>query len=152
MFCKEYRTVVTRYDWSISRREADLHLQLRHWNSTTALPSTMLSRPFHLPRAFSRLKITHRKPRPNFTASSKRTSNQLQTRPRRNYSSVPGGPKPPSSTARLPVISLVGIFCLGSLSFYYLVKTREGQGGQSHFNLPPKVESKEQWKSKARES
>lgn len=39
------------------------------------------------------------------------------------------------TTSQLPVFPLIAIFVAGSLSFYYLAKSRQGQGS-SHYVLP----------------
>ena len=48
------------------------------------------------------------------------------------------------SKSQLPVLPLVAIFCIGSGTFYWMVKTREGQGS-SHYILPDRAPPKEQW-------
>ncbi|KAK5720237.1 bifunctional uridylate/adenylate kinase [Elasticomyces elasticus] len=45
---------------------------------------------------------------------------------------------------QLPVYPLIAIFLLGSGSFYWIVKTRAGQG-ESHYVLPERDPGKEQW-------
>lgn len=60
-----------------------------------------------------------------------------------NYKAPPV-PKPRGHNDKLPILPLVFIFCLGSLSFYYLTKVRSGQG-QSHYVLPDHAPSKDQW-------
>nr|POE48417.1 hypothetical protein CFP56_71047 [Quercus suber] len=47
-------------------------------------------------------------------------------------------------TDKLPVFPLVAIFCIGSASFYYLAKTRQGSGS-SHYVLPDRAPPKDQW-------
>ena len=42
------------------------------------------------------------------------------------------------NSSPLPVFPLIIIFGLGSLSFHFLLKSREGQG-QSHYKLPAKI-------------
>ncbi|TKA39620.1 hypothetical protein B0A54_10176 [Friedmanniomyces endolithicus] len=51
---------------------------------------------------------------------------------------------PRSNQTQLPFLSLVAIFCLGSGSFYWIVKSRAGNG-ESHYVLPEKAPPKEQW-------
>lgn len=75
----------------------------------------------------------------------------LQTTPRRSdkpgitrNERAPPAPKSRATGTQLPVLPLVAIFCFGSLSFYWMVKSRAGQGS-SHYVLPERAPPKEQW-------
>lgn len=57
---------------------------------------------------------------------------------------APPAPRSRTTGTQLPVLPLVAIFCFGSLSFYWMVKSRQGQG-QSHYVLPERAPPKEQW-------
>lgn len=63
------------------------------------------------------------------------------------------GPVPKSRTtgSQLPVFPLIAIFFAGSASFYWMVKTRQGQG-QSHYALPERAPPKEQWPKSLQDS
>lgn len=59
-------------------------------------------------------------------------------------SPVQSRPRPRRKDDKLPVVPLVAIFCLGSVSFLLLVKSREGQG--KGFVVPEKAPaSKQDW-------
>nr|POE63466.1 hypothetical protein CFP56_04369 [Quercus suber] len=63
------------------------------------------------------------------------------------HPSTPSTVRPPprnGRTDKLPVFPLVAIFCIGSVSFYYLAKTRQGSG-TSHYVLPDRAPPKDQW-------
>ena len=107
----------------------------------TFLPS-MLLRNIHRTRHFQRLKYNPIEPHRHFTSSLRRVDQQSRPGVTTNHKASPA-PKSSTNGSQLPVLPLVAIFCIGSLSFYWLTKTRQGQG-QSHFRQPPKAPSKEQ--------
>ena len=78
-----------------------------------------------------------------YAQTAKRLDAQQRPAVTKNYTRPPA-PKSRATNSQLPVIPLVAIFCLGTLSFYWLVKSREGQG-QSHYVLPDRAPPKEQW-------
>jgi len=81
---------------------------------------------------------THR----HFSNAARRRS---QERPAitRNHQ-APQAPKSRTTNSQLPVIPIVAIFVFGSVSFYWLVKSRANQG-KSHYVLPERAPPKEQW-------
>lgn len=86
-----------------------------------------------------------------FTASSIARQEAQKTKISSNYRAPPA-PKSRGNNSQLPVLPLIAIFALGSVSFYYLAKSRQGQG-QSHYVLPERGQlSKEEKRNKPRQS
>lgn len=67
-----------------------------------------------------------------------------EQKPVTNNYNAPPAPRSRTSDSQLPFLPLVAIFCLGSGSFYWLAKSREGSGS-SHYTLPDRAPSKQQW-------
>ncbi|KAF2725435.1 hypothetical protein K431DRAFT_299781 [Polychaeton citri CBS 116435] len=68
-----------------------------------------------------------------------------ETKVSSNYNAPPVPPRRGRNQDQLPVLPLVAIFCIGSLSFVYILRTREGQG-KNQFNIStPAPANKEEW-------
>lgn len=103
---------------------------------------TMLIRSIQRARPRQRLKGSSIEPYRCFTQSIKQSEQQAKAEVTSNYKAPPA-PKSSTTNSQLPVLPLVAIFCCGSACFYWLVKSRQGQG-KSHFQQPPKAPPKGQ--------
>ncbi|OQO13106.1 hypothetical protein B0A48_02570 [Cryoendolithus antarcticus] len=92
----------------------------------------------HLPTSLPMLRTIH--PHRHFS-----TARHLRKAVSANHK-LPQAPKS-RTTGNLPLAPLVAIFALGSASFYYIVKSREGQGRPGgHKPIPDHVPaSKQEW-------
>ena len=103
----------------------------------------MLFRSLKQARTFTRVDGPPVQWRRRITTTIKRYQDQQKPGATSNYQAPPA-PKSRTTNSQLPVIPLVAIFFIGSLSFYLMVRTRAGQGS-SHYVLPERAPPKEQW-------
>lgn len=104
-----------------------------HSTLTTALRSARVTvNPIHLRR------LTTSRPLSQGPAKTTKVSSNHR---------APPVPRSRATNSQLPVFPLVAIFLIGSGCFYYIVKTRDGQGRPGgHQPIPDHApSSKEQW-------
>lgn len=63
----------------------------------------------------------------------------------------PPPPRRPANSSQLPILPLIAIFCLGSGSFYFLAKSREGVTHQT-YTAGEKAPPKDQWPGRRRDT
>ena len=97
----------------------------------------------------TRLPIKPSLGRRDFSKSSRRFAAPEKFKISSNYT-APQVPKS-STSNQLPFLPLVAIFCLGTFSFYWITKQREGQG-KSHYVLPERAPTSKEQLAKRKET